>query len=167
MNTQALRNLWRRLSRLPFGKFLFSRLIGFVVPYASSIGARIEAFDEGYGRVSLADRRKVRNHLGSIHAMALANLAELTANAAVLYSLPASMRMIVTDFNIRFEKKARGALTAECRSEALVRPAPGDVALEVVITDAQRQVVAVARQTCLLGLAPSKAPATERALKAA
>ncbi len=147
----TLRLQWDRLYRLPFGRAIVSRIVGFAAPYAAGIGARIESLESGRARVSIPDRRKVRNHLKSIHAMAMANLAELTANMAVLYSLPVDMRMIVTDFAIRYEKKARGPLTAVCEAPSLLQPVAGRVELQVAVYNARGERVAVANQTCLLG----------------
>jgi hypothetical protein len=72
----GLRRQWRRFSALPGGKLLFSAALGRFVPYTGSIGARIQRLEPGLCVASLRDRRCVRNHLGSIHAMALANLGE-------------------------------------------------------------------------------------------
>src|SRR5690606_11344271 len=76
--------LWKILSRLPAGKWLFSRLVGHFVPYTGSIGARIEQLGPGTTSVTLRDRRCVRNHLGSIHACALANLGEMALGLAMI-----------------------------------------------------------------------------------
>jgi uncharacterized protein (TIGR00369 family) len=137
-----LRALWQRLAPLPGGRSIFTFLLGRMTPYSSSIGAHVEALEPGFCRVALRDRRRVRNHLGSIHAMALANLAEMASGLAVLVGLPATVQGIVTGFSITYLKKARGRLIAECRAEQLAVTAPQDYEAQVSITDAQGDVVA-------------------------
>ena len=139
---ERLRNLWRRLAPLPGGKALFTFLLGRMTPYSGSIGARVDELEPGWCRVALRDRRRVRNHLGSIHAMALANLAEMASGLAVLVGLPADVQGIVTGFSITYLKKARGLLTAECRAERLNVTAEQEYEAAVAVTDAQGNVVA-------------------------
>ena len=79
----ALFSKWEALSRYPFGRSLFARLLGFTVPYAATVVPEVQRLDLGVAQVCFGDRRRVRNHLGSIHAAALTNLGELAANLAL------------------------------------------------------------------------------------
>jgi uncharacterized protein (TIGR00369 family) len=115
-----------------------------MTPYSGTIGARVAELEPGWCRVTLRDRRRVRNHLASVHAMALANLAEMASGLAVLVGLPPGVQGIVTGFSITYQKKARGMLTAECRVNGLGVTSEQEYEAPVTITDAQGDVVATA-----------------------
>ncbi len=115
-----------------------------MAPYSGTIGARVAELEPGWCRVTLRDRRRVRNHLASVHAMALANLAEMASGLAVLVGLPPGIQGIVTGFSISFKKKARGLLTAECRVTGLDVTTEQEHEAGVTVTDAQGDVVAIA-----------------------
>lgn len=138
---------WQRLSPLPGGKWLFSRFLGRLAPYTGSMGAHCHELRPGHARWVLHDRPHVRNHLRSIHAIALVNLAEVASGTAMLTALPPGVRGIVTRIEIDYLKKARGTLTAE--SNPVVAPVrePRDQQVEARVTDAAGDVVAVARVT--------------------
>ena len=139
---QRLLRLWRRLAPFPGGKWLFTRSLGFAVPYSGSIGARIETLEPGHARVSLRDHRAVRNHLHSIHAIALANLGELATGLAML-TAATSARGILLGMHVAYHKKARGRLVAECRANPPPVTEPIDVEVAAPVVDADGDVVAV------------------------
>ncbi len=146
-----LRRHWRRLSPSPAGRWLFSKLLGRVVPYTGMLGARVEVMEPGHCLVSLRERRGVRNHLRSVHAMALANLGEMVTGLALMNSLPAQARGILTGFEMDYLKKARGKLLAECRCEVPADNSEREYALAGEIRDAAGDVVAVARARWQVG----------------
>jgi acyl-coenzyme A thioesterase PaaI-like protein len=141
---------WNRLSGMPGGKVLFSMIIGRTAPYTGSIHAVADELRPGYAKWRMRDRRAVRNHLNSIHAVALVNLAEVASGTAMLMTLPAGTRGIVTALSITYIKKARGMLTAECRCAP--PPISSDTNFDVTaeIRDAANDVVARATVTWLL-----------------
>jgi acyl-coenzyme A thioesterase PaaI-like protein len=107
-----VRDAWNLLGGLPGGKIVFSKLIGRLAPYTGTINAIVTVLRPGYAEVVMQDRRAVRNHLESVHAVALANLGELAGNVALAYALPDDARFIVSGMEIEYLKKARGPITA-------------------------------------------------------
>ncbi|MCW0236108.1 MAG: DUF4442 domain-containing protein [Ferrovibrio sp.] len=148
----AVLRQWAGLNRLPFGRRLFSWLVGVTVPYAGSIGARVLTLGPGFAEARMADRRRVRNHLRSLHAVALTNLAELTANLALMSRQPPKgTRWIVTGFDSDYLKKARGPITACCTMPELdwSRAQPIDGLVE--LRDAAGELVMAARPRWRIG----------------
>ena len=143
--------LWRRLAPWPGARRLFGWLRGLGIPYRGTIGARIRLLEPGHCVLLLRDRRGLRNHLRSIHAVALTNAGELASGLAMTTALPAGTRAIVTRLATDYVKKARGAIVAECRVADPPRPAvPMEVQVEATLTDLAGDVVARVQATWLV-----------------
>lgn len=146
-----IRSLWDRLSPMPGGKWIFSRVLGRIIPYTGSIRPRVEKLEPGFARIALKDTRRVRNHLNSIHAIALANLAEVTSGLAMHYDLPAELRAILTGLDIEYVKKARGLLHSEARVDLPPISENTELTVKSVIRDADGDEVATATARWLVG----------------
>ena len=146
-----IRKQWETWSQRPGGKWIFSKMLGRVVPYTGTIGARVEELRPGYSRVTLRDRRVVRNHLRSVHAIALMNLAELATGLSLNFALPADARSILKGLSIEYHKKARGTLTAEANAPVLTDNAERDLTVETAIRDEAGEVVATAQAHWRIG----------------
>lgn len=149
-----IREAWNRLSPLPGGSRLFTRMVGVAAPYTATIGAHVEVLRKGHSEVSLRDRRAVRNHLQCVHAVALANLAELAGNIAVAYSLPDDARFIVAGMKLDYSKKARGTIRAICDCPIPQTSERQTYEVTVRLLDSQSDEVARATLSTLVGPKP-------------
>jgi acyl-coenzyme A thioesterase PaaI-like protein len=146
---------WRRLSPLPGGRWLFTQLVKWMIPYTGSVSPRVDVLEPGYAKISITQRRRLEQHLGSIHAIALMNVAEFASGAAMTTALPAGYRGIVTKMSIEYFKKARGTVTAESRPK-LPDPIDGEYDFESTITDQAGDLIARATVRWRLGPMPEK-----------
>lgn len=151
LNGANLLRGWSAARKVPGGRRAFSKAIGQMAPYTATIGAEIEALEPGYARLRMGDRRTVRNHLRSIHAIALANFGEETSGVAMMSRLPAGMRGIVTEINIEYLKKARGTLTAESTAPDVVEGEQRTYHARADIKNEAGDVVARFTATWLIG----------------
>lgn len=149
-----LRQAWDTLSTKPFGKQVFSWMFGNMVPYTGTIGAQVVELEPGYAKLVLRDRKGVRNHLNSVHAIALANLGEATSGLAMSVGLPDEARAIVTKLSIEYLKKARGPITAECRVEIPDFATQQEHVIQAVMTNREGEEVARLSVTWLVGPRP-------------
>lgn len=136
-------SLYRKLSRKPLGHWLFSKLVCFKAPYFGSIAPRIISLEPGRGEAEIRHRRKVTNHLGTVHAIALCNLAEFVGGLTTDVSIPRSMRWIPKGMSVEYLKKATGNLRAIAVPESTpVESTQGyNLPMNISIHDAQGDVV--------------------------
>jgi acyl-coenzyme A thioesterase PaaI-like protein len=149
--SQKIIGYWNTLHTKPGGKRIFSFLIGRFVPYSGTIGAIVDELRPGYARITLNDRKKVRNHLRSFHAIALANLGELTTGLAAMAGLPPKTRSILRSVNASFEKKARGLLTSTCTCELVAPKENTEYSIKAEIRDEAGDIVSVVTALWVIG----------------
>ena len=151
-----LNRWWNLLSRFPAGRWIFSKLLGLIVPYTRSIRCTVVQFEPGYAEVLLHDRWRVRNHLRSVHAIALANLGELATGLSLIGGLSPRLRAILTGLDVRYTKKARGPLLAEARCTVPEIVSEVDHAVEATIRDSDGDTVAIVTAHWLLSPTPEQ-----------
>ena len=103
---------YRKLSRWPAGRWLFAKLVCWKAPYFASIAPRIESLEPGRGVATIRHRRAVTNHIGTVHAIALCNLAEFIGGLTCDASIPPAMRWIPKGMSVEYLKKAVGTMRA-------------------------------------------------------
>jgi acyl-coenzyme A thioesterase PaaI-like protein len=148
--------LWQNWSTRPFGKAIFSRMVCLKAPYFATIQPRFEVFEPGHAIVTMRKRRAVHNHIGTVHAIAMCNLAELAAGTMTEASIPKSMRWLPKGMTVEYLAKAVTNLSAECRLPGIDETRAQDVPVEVAITDqAGKQVC---RAVITMYVSPKKKP---------
>lgn len=105
-----VQSAYAKLAGKPGGKWIFSKLICFKAPYFSSIKPRIVELRANRGEATIAHRRSVTNHIGTVHAIALCNLAEFIGGLTCDVSIPVSMRWIPKGMTVEYLKKAVGTM---------------------------------------------------------
>lgn len=143
--------LWRRLQPFPGGEWLFARLFAYTVPYSGSTRPRIRILEPGHAEVEIPDRRANRQHLGSVHAIALMNVAEMASGLAMMAGLPDTVRGIVTSLSMTYHKKARGTIRAVSRVTVPTVTEDRDFDVTAECVDREGTVVATATVRWRLG----------------
>ncbi|SVE42314.1 uncharacterized protein METZ01_LOCUS495168 [marine metagenome] len=103
---QKTLKLYQSLTHLPLGKIIFSKILCFLTPYFSSIKPSIKELKINRCVVFMKKRRAVTNHLKTVHAIAMCNMAELAGGLMTEVSLPQGKRWIPSGTTVKYLKKA-------------------------------------------------------------
>jgi acyl-coenzyme A thioesterase PaaI-like protein len=112
-----LLSLYRRITRWPGGHWLFSRAVCLRAPYFATIAPRFVALQPERCEARMRDRRRVHNHIGTVHAIALCNLAELSAGVMAEASMTPHARWIPKAMSVEYLGKAIGDMHAVATPE--------------------------------------------------
>jgi len=152
--------LYAKLTRWPFGQWVFSKAVCFKAPYFGSISPRITRLENSRCEAVIKDRRAVHNHIGTVHAIALCNLAELCAGVMTDASLPKDMRWIPKGMTVSYLKRAKGQMHATATPMIpIVSTATGyDLPVNVDVLDSSGDKVFHAEIRMWLSPKPVKSP---------
>lgn len=125
------KNAWGPLSRVPVvGSRLFSLGVSVTAPYFLSIQPHVVALEPGRSEVRMANRWPVRNHLGTVHAIAMCNLAEVAMGVLAEATVPHTHRWIPVGMTVRYLAKGETDLRAIAEAQL---PALGGEQVEVTV----------------------------------
>ncbi len=122
---------WHRMQGWPAGKWLFSRVVCWKAPFSASVRPRFRELRHGLCRVHLRKRHAVLNHIGTIHAIAICNAAEIAAGTMMTVTVPATHRWIPKGMTVEYLHKAETDLEVIAALDPL--PAFADAA-ELLVT---------------------------------
>lgn len=140
--------IWQRLEAMPGGKWAFSKLVCLKAPYFSSINPLFEELKPGLCKLGITKRRAVLNHLGTVHAIAMCNMAELAGGTMTEVTVPASHRWIPKEMTVKYLKKATSDLVATAQPEKKVDwSEAGEYRVTVDVRDLKNELVFQAQIT--------------------
>ncbi len=125
----------------PLRRRALSYAVGRAIPFVGAARLAVETLEAERVAVRLTNRRRVQNHLGGLHAGAMALVAETTSGLVVAMNVPADGAPVLRAMEVSFERPARGALRAEAtlteEEAARIRTRPlGKIDVPVRLTDA-------------------------------
>ena len=154
--TNAL-SAWRILKGSALGRWLFARVICLQAPYFATIRPRIDRLEPGLCEARMRKRRAVLNHVGSVHAIALCNLAELVAGLATDVSIPLTHRWIPKGMTVEYLRKATTSVRAVANYPTTGMGAePQDVTVPVEVLGEDGEVVFRAQVTMRVSSRPAR-----------
>jgi len=103
--------LWKKTSALPQGSRIFSVLFAQKAPYFATIRPRFVDIRPNHAELVIPKRRRVHNHLGTVHAIALCNGLEAAMGALAEASIPADKRWIPKGMEVSYTAKATSDIT--------------------------------------------------------
>ena len=107
----AVLPLWNTLSRLPRGQRLFSYGFARKAPYFATVRPRFTVVEPNRAELVVPNRRRVHNHLGTVHAIALCNGLEAAMGALAEATIPADKRWIPKGMTVAYTAKATSDIT--------------------------------------------------------
>ncbi len=108
MDTLAL---YRRLTAYPMGGRVFSVAFAHKAPYFASVRPKFTQLGPNHVELTIRNRRRVRNHIGTVHAIALCNGLEAAMGALAEASIPSDKRWIPRGMDVAYTAKASTDMT--------------------------------------------------------
>jgi len=109
--------MWNKTSRLPLGDRVFSLLFAQKAPYFASIRPRFTVIEPNHVELLIPKRRRVHNHLKTVHAIALCNGLEAAMGALAEVTIPADKRWIPKGMEVSYTAKATGDVTCVAETD--------------------------------------------------
>ncbi|GAA3583568.1 MULTISPECIES: DUF4442 domain-containing protein [Marinobacter] len=119
-----------------------SLFFGKAVPFTGTTGIRILSLDANRCVITLANKRRVQNHIGGVHAVASLLLAESATGFLVGMNVPDDKIPVIKTVHAEYTKRAKGDMTVEAflteeQKQRIRDEDKGETAVAVRIHDAE------------------------------
>jgi len=139
--------LYNKVSKYPFGKKIFGFSICLNARYFFSIRPKIIDIKSNYVAIRIKKRRAVTNHINTVHAIAMCNMAEFAGGLMTEVSVNDNSRWIPSGMTVKYLKKAKTDLTAISDGTEIDWNHEGEIYVPVVIKDTNDEIVFTAEIT--------------------
>ena len=109
--------LYRRLAAYPHGRRLFSLVFEQAAPYFRTSRPRFVELRPNYAVLRIAKRRRVQNHIGTVHVIAICNGLEAAMGALAEASIPPGRRWIPKGMAVDYTAKATSDITCVAETD--------------------------------------------------
>jgi len=140
--TNTLARYVEKINRLPLfmRPFLLTQLFCRQVKFANTTGIDILHVNFEQVQMRLRNRKRVQNHIGGIHAVAAAVLAESCTGLLLGMHVPNTRLPLLKSMTVEFKRRMNGNLHAQANLSAaqikqISEHEQGDVVVPVIITD--------------------------------
>ena len=104
-------DLYNQVNRFPAGKKIFSLLFSQKAPYFGTVSPRFVELRPNYAELRIKKRRRVQNHIGTVHVIAICNGLEAAMGALAEVTIPADRRWIPKGMEVSYTAKATSDIT--------------------------------------------------------
>lgn len=118
-----------------FGPESFSNMVCQQAPYFSTISPELTELKAGFAEARVPFRKEVTNHLGTVHAIAMCNAAELVAGLMTDASIPSDGKWIPQGMTVNYLAKAKTELRAVANGDSIDWETTGEKVVPVEIFD--------------------------------
>ena len=113
----------------------FSEMICQMAPYFSTINPTFVDLKPGYSEAKVTKCREIQNHIGTVHAIAMCNAAELVAGTMTDATIKTGFRWIPKGMTVQYIAKAKTDIRAVATADGVDFSVPGDKVVSVDIYD--------------------------------
>ncbi len=129
-----------------------SKAFGNVIKYAGHSGIRFEELTNTTCVVSIRNKKKVQNHIGGVHAAAMALLAETATGFVFGMNVPDDKLPVIKNMDIDYVKRSTGDMRAKAtltqeQIDLIQSTEKGEVTVPVTVTDEAGVEPIIARMT--------------------
>ena len=144
--TNRLSKLVKATAKLPKGirSTLWSKAFGRIVPMVGSANIRYLEVSHAKVVVKIENHRAMQNHIGQVHACAMALIAETATGFVTGMNVPDSCIVLIKSLKVDFKRPSKGAMIAVAtltdeQQKLMQSSEKGETLVSVIVTDETNQ----------------------------